>query len=79
MARDVDLLHNAYHIIVGGEEDIIVINIIGYHKPSAIPLIVKPVIHWLEVVRLRVIAAGKFNFSSNISIAVLKSGSVACV
>jgi hypothetical protein len=79
MIGDVAVVRNACATFVSDEENIIVVSIGEYHKPTAISFIAKPMINQSEDVSLWVMASGKFDFGSNISISLLKPSGSACM
>lgn len=63
-------------VAFAGKEHFVVVSIVEYHEPSAVSLIAKPVIYKLEDISLWVLASGDFNLVSNVSVGLLKLGSI---
>jgi hypothetical protein len=64
-------------VCVGTKKNVVFIGVIDDHKPLAVRLVAKPVIYESEDISLWVIASGKFDFGSNVSIGLFESGSIA--
>ena len=70
-------MRDAVRVRARGGEDPVVVGVVKYYKPSAVPLVAEPVIHEAEDISLWIIPAGQLDLGGNIRIGLLKSGGVA--
>jgi len=70
-------MRNASRLSAGRRENAVIVGIVDYHKPPAVSLIAKPIIHESEDINLWVIAPGEIDLGGNVSIGLLESGSIA--
>lgn len=58
-------------------ENLVVVGVVKYYKPAAVPLVAEPVIHKAKNISIRIVSAGQLNLGGNICISLLKSAGVA--
>jgi hypothetical protein len=61
------------------DEEASIINVIQYKNPLSLPIAAQPVVHQLEYIGLWILSSRDLDAICNISKALLKPGSIACV
>ena len=68
-----------FRIFVEVKENVIIINVVQYHEPSAVALVAEPIRHQPQNVNIWIVSLRQLDLGCNVSITLCESGSIARV